>query len=139
MTTKLDTREARCDLTSRECSKLLCGALAGAIGAGVEIGTLQKLIRIINLVQYEDPESRPGYSVELLGLMKEIQGYDSVVAGTSAKVMMLGAMIGAITEQAADGSMRDACRWILEQREEFWQAMSERMVAVAKAAAGQSD
>ena len=138
MKTKLDTRAARCDLTSRECSKLICGALAGALGAGVERETLQQMIKVINLVQYENAETRATYGLEILTLMKEIKAHESVAAGTSAKMLMLGAMLGAIQEQAAPGSMRDACRWILQQGDDFWQALQVGMEQAAAAAQGRS-
>jgi hypothetical protein len=133
--TKLDTRAARCDLTSRECCKLICGALGGALGAGVEQEVLRQMLKIVSLVQFEDAVTSMSDAAEAIAMMKQ---RETVAAGTSGTMMMFGAILGAINEQAAPGSMRDACRWILQQEDDFWQALRAPMDAAAQTVAGQS-
>lgn len=107
--TKLDTRAARCDLTSRECCKLICGALVG-VGAVLRS---QELTRSVFGAAYR------AFSGAGTGEVAELSGD----ADRTVTLVVLAATLGAIQEQAAPGAMDTALKWIYEQGDAFWSAV----------------
>jgi hypothetical protein len=127
--TKLDTRDARCDLTSRECCKLISAALAGALGTGLPLRAVRSLITIAHNAAAGDVNvSQLEHAVlELNGLGPE----DAV--RLSAVSRMLGAVVAGVSEQAVPGNVDIALTWIYEQGDNFWEAMAQGIRSVQQA------
>lgn len=117
---KLDTRPARCDLTSRECCKLLCGVLAGATPLFAQPDTVRRFFRVLYVTASGDQDGCRKAVEALSGL--ELNVHDSVALECVSR--LFGAVLGAITEQAAPGAMDDAIKWIAERDDSFWADLS---------------
>lgn len=116
--TKLDTHPARCDLTSRECCKLLCGIAAGVVGTGVPIEALRRMFGILHLV------ARGGSTAldvdRMAGLIEGLDLNILQMIAVRCSMTLLGATMGAIAEQASVGALETALDWINEH-EEVWE------------------
>lgn len=123
----LDTREARCDLTSREACKLLCGLLAGCVVAGIETGLLRKFFEAaVGMVQRPVSEHSVDQAEERIQeLFMSFDGLPITEATRLRAILtMLSAALGAIGEQTPADALMTACQWIIE-RDEVWQAFQQ--------------
>lgn len=119
--TKLDTRAARCDLTSRECCKLLCGALAGAMPLVARPETIRLFFQTLYAAAVGDADKTRRAIEALSGL--DLDPHDLVAIECVSR--MFGATIGAVGEQAAPGALDDAVKWIGERGDDFWAALQQ--------------
>jgi len=111
MVTKLDTRPARCDLTSRECAKLLCGIAAGAlVHHSVEAVRLTLGFTVASILVLDDEAT--------MARIRSLHCPKGDVL-TEAAATLWGAAMGAIAEQAAPGALRTAWEW-MHDRDDVW-------------------
>ena len=127
---KLDTRPARCDLTSRECCKLLSGILGGALDTGLPVAAVRAVLIILR-------ESSKAASGDLERTATALATFDGMVITDTIQLKllfsMLGAACGAIIEQAAPDALEDAVDWILERDDDYWSALQQGMKAARAA------
>lgn len=104
--TRLDTRAARGDLTSRECCKIISGVLFGA-ASYLPVESLRAVLMAARVKTVPELEAQTE-------LLKQVP---------LVVLSILGAVLGALSEQAAPGAMNDAIDWILERGDEYWAAL----------------
>ena len=126
MTTKLDTRPARCDLTSRECCKLICGALSGTIAAGIRPAIVRRIFTVMwtlgdiaRAQRSASEEERQLMADSLTGQYDVSEGLHIATAST-----MISAILAAIDEQAAPGALGTAFDWVHERGDDFWEQLA---------------
>ena len=136
---KLDTREARCDLTSREASKLLCAVLAGCVGAGFRITLLREFFAVCTSMAAD-----PGNLVndgKLERLQKVLVGINGMPVTEAAKLHTILAVMSAafagIAEQTPDGALVTVSQWISEH-DEVWQALEKQALELKQRFPGTS-
>jgi len=103
MTTKLDTRPARCDLTSRECCKLICGALSGAM-IGLKAPTVRRIFEMMWMV---GDSARKGSTTE-----EDLQRVASQLVGQYDPI------------EGLPGAVATAFDWIHERDDDFWKKLA---------------
>jgi len=121
--TKLDERPVRKDLTSRECSRLLCAVIAGAASAGVTPARLRGLFEILRVLAAPAPQSILDGPLDTELWRKT---WDEAHLCEALRMQMtsalIGALAGALDEQAAPGALEDAVAWINEN-DDLWAAL----------------
>ena len=124
MTTKLDTRPARGDLTSRECCKLLCGALAGAM-----IGLKAPIVRhIFEIMWMVGDSARKGSTTaeDVQRVASQLVGQYDPIEGLRVPPItaLLSSVVAAIDDQAAPDAVATALDWIHERDDDFWEQLA---------------
>ena len=114
--THLDPRPARCDMTSRECCKLLTATLTAML-VFCPAEQARQLFRIsaAPVIESDPPKDWPS-------------DYGPASAPLAA---LLSALLSALAEQAAPGALRTACDWILEH-DDAWALMQDYASIIKK-------
>lgn len=99
---KLDTHEARTDLTSRECAKLICALLyAGKVHDMNEAVVRAGLRAWRTAIRHEPLVDDSALHVDLTALDRYV-------------LLMIYALIGGLDLMAAPGALMDAVTWVIE-------------------------
>jgi hypothetical protein len=113
---KLDTREARTDLTSRECAKLICAVLGGAVVGGMNLPTVRTALRRM-------------YTVVTSGsiLDREPADLDDLILTEIDRhvILMTSALIGGLANMATPRALLDAVSWVLDT-DDVWKRFETR-------------
>lgn len=105
MTTKLDTRERRRDMTSRECASIL-GALLGGLAQIYGVESVRTAVTLAFAVSTRDPPEPTVAEKIVLAQMQPI-------------MTIIGAVYAGLISNALPSAALDTMRWFAEHEDQF--------------------